>query len=336
MKKLIILLIISAGLTSCEKALLDDNPPNDPVGNFESLWQTVNDKYAFFELKAINWDSVYSYYRPMVGPQTTDEELFGILDSMLYDLRDGHVNLVSPFDLSRNWSWYLGYKDNFDEQVMERYYLGDNYRIAGGLRYTIIDSVGYIYYGSFSSGFTIANLDAVMEYMQGTKGLIVDVRNNGGGSLNNAFVLASRLVQEEKQVLVSFEKTGPGPDHFGNGLSYTLRPSDHINYKGKVAVLINRRSYSATNSFAAMLFKYDHVSLIGDQTGGGGGIPIDYELPNGWRYRFSASTTLLPLEDENYYPIELGVPPNIEVTAEESQLEQGIDDIIETAILRLQ
>lgn len=332
MKKYIILLLISGILLSCEKALLDENPGTDPRSNFESLWKTVGDKYAFFELKDIDWDSVYTHYSPQVTPDITDEELFSILDSMLYDLRDGHVNLVSPFNISRNWQWYLDHPDNFDMEVMERFYLGENHRIAGGIRYTIIDSVGYIYYGSFSSGFSNENLDAVMRSLENTRGLIVDVRHNGGGVLNNAFALSRRLVSTEKEALVTFEKTGPGPEDFGKGLSYTIGPSDGVNYEGPVVVLTNRRSYSATNTFAAVLYGFENITIMGDQTGGGGGIPVDFELPNGWRYRFSATTSAIPLEDGSYYNIESGVPPHIEASTDPARLAIGIDDIIETAL----
>lgn len=311
---------------------MDDNPTNDPQSNFDLLWENVRDKYTFFEPKNINWDSVYTHYDPMVDENTTDEELFTVLDNMLYDLRDGHVNLRSPFNLSRNWNWYLNYPDNFNEQLVERNYLGANHRIAGGLRYTILpDSIGYIYYGSFSSGFTLENLDEVMSYMKGTRGLIVDVRNNGGGFLNNAFALGQRLISTEKNVLVTFEKTGPGPNDFGNGLSYNLRPSDGVNYEGEVAVLTNRRCYSATNFFAAMMRSFDNVTLIGDQTGGGGGIPVDSELPNGWTYRFSATVSLIPVFDTAFYNIELGIPPNMSVTNDPNNELIGIDDIIERA-----
>lgn len=311
---------------------MDDNPNNDPQANFDILWETVNNKYSFFEAKNINWDSVYNHYDPMVDGNTSDHQLFDILDSMLYDLRDGHVNLRSPFNLSRNWSWYLNYPDNFSFDVIERNYLGEDYRIAGGIYYTIIDSVGYMYYGSFSSGFTLQNLDEIMTYMQGTKGLIVDVRNNGGGYLDNAFALGQRLVDSEKQVLITFEKTGPGPDDFGNGLSYNLRPSEGVNYEGRVALLTNRRCYSATNFFAAILRPFDNTIQIGDQTGGGGGIPIDNELPNGWTYRFSASVSLIPVFDTALYNIELGVPPDIALNNNPTNELQGIDDILERAL----
>ncbi|MBF99429.1 MAG: hypothetical protein CMI36_10590 [Owenweeksia sp.] len=143
--KNILLILLALLLTvSCEKALIDKNPENDPQSNFDILWETVRDKYSFFGLKDINWDSVRVHYDPMVDDQTTDEELFAILDSMLYDLEDGHVNLVAPFNTSRNWQWYLGYPVNFNYDVVERNYLGPDHRIAGGLKYTLIDSIGYL------------------------------------------------------------------------------------------------------------------------------------------------------------------------------------------------
>lgn len=332
MKKILILLSAISILSSCEKALIDEDPNNDPQTNFDILWQTVNDKYSFFELKNINWDSIYNVYDPIVNENTSDEDLFAIMDTMLFALRDGHVNLISPFNLSRNWEWYLNHPVNFDYDVVERNYLGPNHRIAGGLRYTIIDSIGYIYYESFSSGFSVDNLKAVVNYFQGTKGVIVDVRNNGGGSLNNALVLTQVFADSSKQALITFEKTGPGPNDFGNGLSYTLGPFSEAHYDGPVYVLTNRSCYSATNFFAAAMQNYSNVTLLGDWTGGGGGIPVDFELPNGWRFRFSATATFLP----NGFNIELGVPPNRRQNNDPVINAQGVDQILDRALQELQ
>ena len=331
MKKFLFLIVLSVILGSCEKALFDDDPGNDPVTNFNILWNTVNDKYSFFELKQIDWDSIYSHYRPLVNVNTSDEDLFNIMDSMLYALEDGHVNLVSPFNVSRNWSWNLDFPVNFNFDVMERNYLKNDHRIAGGLSYTIIDSVGYIYYGSFSSGFSIDNLKAIANYFKNTKGVIVDVRNNGGGFLNNALALTSFFANETRTALITLEKTGPGPNDFGNSLSYTLGPLQDAHYNGRVAVLTNRSCYSATNFFAAAMSAYSNVMIIGDWTGGGGGIPVDFELPNGWRFRFSATSTHLP-DGTN---IELGIRPNIRVDNDPVVNAGGTDQILERALLML-
>lgn len=319
-------------LTGCERAFIDENPENTPLGNFESLYETVRDKYSFFELKGINWDSVRTHYRPQIKSDMSNQALFDVLDSMLYDLRDGHVNLVSRFDLNRNWNWYLPFSVNFNYDVIERNYLKEGYQFAGGLRYTIIDSIGYVYYGSFSSSLSNEGLNKMLADFKDTKGLIMDVRDNGGGFLNNALFLSSALVQEEKKgVLVTFEKTGSAPNDFGNGLSYTIKPRADGNYKGRVVLLTNRKCYSATNFFAAIMSNFSNVTIIGDQTGGGGGIPIDFQLPNGWRYRFSGTTSLL----SNGYNIELGIPPNISVTNNPAVNASGIDEILERGLQEL-
>ena len=318
-------------LSSCEKAFIDDNPANDPLSNFDVMWKTVDEKYTFFIPKGINWDSIRNVYRPMVTNDMNEQELFDVLAAMLYTLEDGHVNLRSPFNLSRNWEWYLDYPDNFIEEVVERNYLGSDYKIAGGLQYTIIDSVGYIYYGSFSSGFSLASLNAVITYFNeatALKGVIIDVRNNGGGSLNNALVLAQRFATEKRECMITFEKTGPAHDDFGNGLSYSLKPSGEVNYSGPVVLLTNRRCYSATNTFAALLSNYPHVTIVGAPTGGGGGIPIDNELPNGWTYRFSATTSLLP----DNFNIEFGVPVDSAVNNNPTINAGGYDQILETGL----
>ena len=331
-KAILIAIVFMVSLAGCEKAFMDENPPNTPQANFDQLWQTFNDKYTYFGLKSLDWDSVYQAFAPRVNNSMTKNELFAVLDSMLFLLQDGHVNLVSDFNLSRNWEWYLNYPENFNYAVVERNYLGSNYQIAGGLYYTILEgNVGYIYYPSFSSSTSVANLNAVFSYLANTKGLIFDIRNNGGGSLNNAYALAARLAPQQQTVLLRRYKTGPAPNEFSAQLGITLSPSSEVNYQKPAVLLTNRKSYSAANTFAAILSSYPQIIQLGDRTGGGGGIPADQELPNGWRYRFSASRETTPSGEE----LELGIAPNISLDLDSTLLRQGKDSFIERALLEL-
>lgn len=331
MKKYWLILLFPLAL-GCEETFLKDSPQNDPHSNFEQMWQTLDRKYAFFPLKKLDWDSVYQAFEPRIYPEMSKEELFAVLDSMLYLLEDGHVNLISEFNVSRNWQWYLDYPDNFNYQLVEREYLQRGYRIAGGLEYTILpDNIGYIYYGSFSSGFTIENLNQVLSFLKDTKGLIFDVRDNGGGSLNNAFALAQRFATESEAVIYRYYKTGPGHLEFDKSVTVSLSPSSQVNYQKPVAVLTNRRVYSAANTFAGIMSTYEHVKLIGDTTGGGGGLPVDYELPIGWTYRFSGTREFTAEGQE----LELGIPPDIYLDLDTTNLINGQDDIIERAIVEL-
>lgn len=332
MKHLVIITVFSLLLSSCERAFLPENPSNSPQGNFDQLWQTFDTKYTYFSLKNLDWDSIYQVYSSQIDNNTTDEELFQIMDDMLFLLKDGHTNLVSNFNVSRNWEWYLDYPDNYDEELVERHYLGDDYRIAGSLVYTILDhNIGYIACRSFNSNFSVENLNAVFSFLANTNGLIMDIRSNGGGSLNLSYALAQRFVNIEQQFVIRYLKTGPEHNDFDLSESYGLSPSEDPSYYKPVILLTNRRSYSAANTFAAVMSNIDHVTIVGDTTGGGGGLPIDFELPNGWRYRFSGTREILP----DGWDLELGIPPDIDLDMDSTSMAQGRDDLIEAAIIEL-
>jgi C-terminal processing protease CtpA/Prc len=69
------------------------------------------------------------------------------------------------------------------------------------------------------------------------------------------------------------------------------------------------------------------VTIMGDQTGGGSGMPFTSELPNGWGVRFSAC----PTYDAEMNQIEFGIEPDIAVALSAEDQAQGIDTIIEAA-----
>jgi len=291
MKYFPLLILFVVLLSSCEKTIWKSDPANDPATNFETLWNTVDQKYSFFEYKNIDWDSVYNIYMDKIDENTTDNELFEYCAEALFALRDGHVNIISTWDVSRNWDWMLDYPENLNMTIVERNYLGEDHWRTGALLNQVIDSVGYIYYGSFSSGVSGEQMDILLERFKGLKGIIIDVRGNGGGNMGNAVTIAGRFTTEEYVFGSYVQKTGPGHDEFTDPVELRQKPGGEEPFTGNVVVLTNRSCYSATNDFVARMKVLDHVTIMGDKTGGGGGLPIYNELPNGWRYRFSATQT---------------------------------------------
>jgi C-terminal processing protease CtpA/Prc len=69
------------------------------------------------------------------------------------------------------------------------------------------------------------------------------------------------------------------------------------------------------------------VTLIGDTTGGGSGLPFSSELPNGWSVRFSAS----PIYNAQMQHIEFGIEPDIKIDITSDDYQRGVDTIIEKA-----
>ncbi len=346
MKKLILYIVcLSLTLfTSCEKAFIEEKPDPSNAEVFDHLWNTVDQKYSFFTDKDINWDAARTQFRSRAINADNIIELFNVLADMLFILEDGHVNISAGIDLSRNWQWYLDYQTNFDFDIIERNYLvpSEDYQISGPLHNTIIDSVGYIYYESFSSSVSTSLMNYIIQKftikeinsLEGpVAGIIIDVRNNGGGSISNAFTITNRFAEERTKVADWYYKNGPGHDDF------TEPEEKFIEFEGNedrkfnkpIVVLTNRSSYSSANFFASMMSFLPNVTIMGDQTGGGGGLPINNELPNGWRYRFSSTRTI----DANGNNIEFGVEPDISVALDSADRNNGIDTILERAILHI-
>ena len=307
--------------------LPEDNFNSSPQANFDALWKIMDERYCFFEYKDIDWKDVYARYQSQIKSEMSSEALFEVLGNMLAELKDGHVNLVSSFNMSRYWDWYLDYPDNFDAKI-QRNYLGKDYYIASGIRYKMLeDSIGYMYYGSFSSGIGNAGLDQIINKFSKCKGIIIDVRDNSGGLLTNVDVLASRFTNEKILTGYSRYKTGKGHQDFSNPEAKYLEPSNRIRYLKPVVVLTNRHCFSATNDFVSIMKLLPTVTVMGDRTGGGGGLPLSSELPNGWYVRFSACPSYTPdMED-----IEFGIDPDIRVDMTEDDMQEGIDTIIEAA-----
>lgn len=319
-----LILCLSLLFTAC---IREEEIDNTPQGNFEALWKIIDEQYCYLDYKQIDWDAIRDKYQPLITPDMSNEGLFEVLGNMLTELKDGHVNLYSASNTARYWDWYLDYPRNYDESIVEQY-LGRDYRISGGLKYTILeDNVGYISYTSFSNGIGEGNLDEALSYLMACNGLIIDVRNNGGGNLTYSTRMAARFTNETILTGYIQHKTGPGHNDFSDPEPIYLEPSVNLRWQKPVVVLTNRHSYSATNDFVNAMRYLPLVTTVGDQTGGGAGLPFTSELPNGWTVRFSASPHL----DADKQHIEFGIEPDVWVDMTEEDEAQDIDTIIEAA-----
>ena len=304
---------------------------NTPTGNFEALWHIMDEHYCFFDYKqheyGLDWNSVYNKYKVRVSDKMSEPQLFEVLCDMLSELRDGHVNLSYSMDYGRYWTWQEAYPKNYSD-TLERRYLGTDYKIASGLHYRVLDdNIGYIRYESFSTPIGEGNMDDVLAYLALCRGLIIDIRNNGGGDLTNAELLAGRFVHEKTLVGYMQHKTGTGHNDFSDLEPQYLEPSSNLRWHKPVCVLTNRSVYSAANEFTVMMRALPQVKIVGDHTGGGSGLPMSNSLPNGWSVRFSAC----PMYDKNKQQTEFGIAPDVAVGLNDEDVARGIDTIIEAA-----
>ena len=316
----------------CFASCIDNNePPNTTKGNFEALWNIINEHYCFFDEKqkeyGLDWNEVYKRYAPTASMSLTKAQEFELLSNMLSELRDGHVNLYSTFDVGRYWAWRENYPSNFSQELIDEY-LGTNYKIAAGFYYRILtDNTGYIRCASFASTKGEGNLDNVFYYLLTCKGLIIDLRDNSGGLVTSAEQLAARFTN--KKVLVGYiqHKTGKGHRDFSPLQAQYLTPSNGLRWQKPVVIITNRGVYSAANEFVKYMKNLPNVTIIGDKTGGGAGMPFSSELPNGWSVRFSA----IPSYDSEKKTTEFGIDPDHNVSLNMEDLQRKKDTLIEFA-----
>ncbi len=293
------------GLTSCHKI---EERADDPRGNFEALWSILDEHYCFFREKGVDWDQVHDKYARRIGSEMTREELFIVCADMLDELRDGHVNLSAPFNTSYYRKWWSDYPQNFNKRLIEESYFNFNYRQSSGMMYGLLENnIGYIYYESFSATVGEGNLDSALNFLAAARGLIIDIRDNGGGSLTNVETLVARFIDRPTLVGYISHKTGPGHDDFSEPYAITYNPAGpgRVRWAKPVVVLTNRSTFSAANNFASVMKLLPGVRIAGATTGGGSGMPYSSEIPCGWSVRFSACSIL----NANGVSTEGGVTP---------------------------
>lgn len=339
MKKLAVTccwLLVLLLLGGCQKIFIDEDVANNPRENFEYLWNDIKNRYSFLEYKGLDWDEVYDTLSPKIEDGMSNMELFNVMASMLNTLRDGHANLFSWFNKSNYFPVFLGSPQNYNNRLVLEHYLlriPSRYYITGSLQHTVLDTlgvrVGYLRYASFTGLVHDYDISFVINrfLVDSCDGVIVDVRSNGGGDVGNVFTLANHFADSARLAYYSEIKTGPG-DSFGDREDVYFSPAASSVFTGRIALLTNRNSYSATSLFSLAMKSLPYVKMIGDSTGGGLGAPTFNELPSGWSYRFSVTQTLSPAGD-NW---EDGIPADILTDMDPVAEQNGYDSIIERAI----
>lgn len=321
---------LAAGLGACHSI---EEWDNDYYGNFDALWTVVDEHYCFFEQKDVDWQAVGQQYRAQIKPDMKAGEFFDLCSDMLAELRDGHVNLMSWFDVSYYRKWWSDYPQNFDWRVIQDYYLDFDYASGGGFSYKLLadGKAGYCRYSTFSAAVSDAFVDNMMLSMRDANGLILDLRDNGGGDLTNVDRLVSHFITERTLGGYICHKTGPGHNDFSEPYPIYYDPAEGVRWLKPVIVLTNRSTFSAANNCVQALRQLPQVILVGDTTGGGSGTPFSSDIPCGWAVRFSAC----PLYDAEMNLTEGGIEPDVHIDNDPELVAKGIDTILLTSIAAL-
>lgn len=322
-------------MTSCEGILFDDDPKDSPENNFDLLWNDFDKTYSFFEIKDINWDSVYQVYRPKVNSQSSNIALFNVMSEMLSTLKDGHVSLYANDQMSFHYDLLKDKPVNFPglPSLLSKYIR--NYQNNGIIGFGSINSdVGYITISSFGGGAEkYVYIDIAIEYLANKKGLIIDLRNNVGGNDTNTKIISSRFVDQKRLFRYVRFKKGPSHDDFTDFIPDYIDKGGNSQFTGPVILLTNRSCFSSTEFFILQMKTLSKVTTVGDTTGGSAGNPVGRELPNGWSYQLPR--WIQYRSDKTSFEGK-GLEPDIPIWITAQDQHDNIDAILEKAIELLQ
>ncbi|MEM8526872.1 MAG: S41 family peptidase [Bacteroidota bacterium] len=334
MKKLFFSLLAVFFLFTEVKAQLDE-AVNKPVETFDALWELFYNKYASFEEKNIDWDSIGQVYRPKVNPNTSNAELFHIFCEMLRPLNDAHVNLIvskadTTFDAERASRLVEDLKPirgniraSFDEMVKttlqqngikEIKTLGKEFYGFPLFWYGDNGKLGYLRVGRCFSSILIKNgwssnkkLNTIFKSFADLDAIVIDIRLNPGGTDGFSKKVVGRLTDRK---VIGYHKQTRANREFGPLNTHYIKPKGKHKFLKPVYLLTNDKSISAADVMALMMAELDNVTIIGENSNGSYSDIYSKKLPNKWTINLS-NQRYLTTDNENYEGI--GTPVNVEV-----------------------
>jgi carboxyl-terminal processing protease len=165
--------------------------------------------------------------------------------------------------------------------------------------YMINANTGYIKLNKFSET-TYREFMSAMEKLQQQhmQQLILDLRDNGGGIMQEAVEVADEFLNTDKLIVYTQGVHSPRTDYRCN--------KDGVFEKGKLVVLVNETSASASEILAGALQDWDRATIIGRRTFGKGLVQQQFTLSDGSELRLTIARYYTPLGRNIQKPYDKG------------------------------
>jgi carboxyl-terminal processing protease len=207
-------------------------------------------------------------------------------------------------------------------------------------------NIGYLKIDTFSAENMGAFLSEAMNHLSRTKGLIIDVRANGGGDPEAASVIMSRLIsqpivkyktrlristaviKERNEYFQKYDVSSARDQKFSKWIEETVAPSAEATYTNPVVLLTGPACFSACDTFVSGMKHNKLAVVIGEGTGGGTGSPHNMVLMSGNEFRFS----VLSGQTIDGQLLEgVGTDPDVYVAKRIEDIKNGKDTQLEKA-----
>jgi len=199
-------------------------------------------------------------------------------------------------------------------------------------------NIVYVALNSFASRDIVEQFDSLFDSkMRNAKGLILDVRENGGGSSSIGYAIIGRLIDKRlpasrwktRQYKPVFRAWGKQEEWY-EGEQALVEPRGENPYMGPVVVLAGPGTISAAEDFLIPLHASGRATLVGQRTAGTTGQPLIVNL-----HGLLAKALICTKRD--MYPdgrefVGIGIIPDVEIHPTQADIAAGRDTVLEKGI----
>ena len=325
---------------------------NTVDGNFAVFERTLREHYAFFTLRRLDWNAQVAKARSRLAGTPTPRGLYEALEQMAAPLEDLHTD-VTATDLKLRARHYRRSGGIIDPERYRALLASPPRRyLAGGLESwcqdwiqygELPDSVAYLrimreYTYTPSGRFEddslalAAALDSILARVARRRGLVIDLRLNGGGADAIAMMIVSRLTKVPYQAFAKQGRSDPErPERFTPLQRVRVTPVPGARFGGPAVLLTGPWTLSAGEVLTlALIGRRPRMLRVGESTQGIFADELIRQLPNGWHFQLSSERYLAP-DGTNFEGA--GIPPDRMVPVfPESDQRSGRDGALEAAL----
>jgi C-terminal processing protease CtpA/Prc len=272
-----------------------------PIELYDRVWASIERSFYAPDYNGVDIRSLRERYRPQIAASRTDGELHAIIRRMLAEFKSSHLDFfampridpqpgATPADQNHGISW----------------------RQAA-------PSIGYLRIESFEDGPEVmARVDRAFSELAHNPSLIVDVRENGGGSLTTAMRLGDHIFAARRPVgyfagreglmrrgAASIDALDPASLPLFTGYSSAdlagkMQSAGAVMlatggrapapYRGRLVILVDEYCFSACEALASVAKETGAATLVGRKTAGAMLAAFPVDVGGGW-------TLMLPVWD---------------------------------------
>jgi C-terminal processing protease CtpA/Prc len=210
-------------------------------------------------------------------------------------------------------------------------------RVPPLMEWRMLDGdIAYVALNSFADAKIVVQWREAFPSLAKAKGLVLDLRSNGGGNSGHGWSILADLI--DRDVRVGQMRTRlylPAVRAWGKTLEWhmiatgNIEPSAERRYRGPAAVLLGPATYSAAEDFLVVFREAKRGKLVGQASGGSTGQPLFIDLPGG-------GGAAICSKQDRYADgtpwVGIGIQPDVPVSAATlEELRAGKDRALEAA-----